>query len=392
VTGDRRRGHVRYGAGAVDHVPDLVAGRGARRVLLVCGRRSFEASGAARMLPGLTRVAEVRRWSGVAANPDAADIVDGLRVVAAFRPDLVLGVGGGSALDTAKLLCAYAGVTDGAELRRRIRAGGRVTTRGPALVLVPTTSGSGSEATHFAVVYLGAEKFSVAGPALRPDTAVLDPALAISGPPYLRASAGVDAVAQAVESLWAAGATDTSRRWARHALRLLLPAVAPFVAEPSGDTAAAMAIGSHLAGRAIDISKTTAAHALSYGITKRYGVSHGHAVALTLGAFLEAHDRPAPERLRPGVDPTVHAAVMAQLRERLGAADGPGLREAFGALLRSVGLATDLAAVGAVTPEDRAALAASVNAERLGNNPVTFSDLELARLLDLPDRARDPLN
>src|SRR5699024_1895 len=121
---------------------------GARRVLLVCGRRSFEASGAATMLPQLQQVAQVRRWSDFSPNPDAADVARGVAEVAAFNPDLVLAVGGGSAMDMAKLLCAYAGrnepVTD------LIRAGATITARSLGLVLAPTTSGSGSEATHFA--------------------------------------------------------------------------------------------------------------------------------------------------------------------------------------------------------------------------------------------------
>jgi alcohol dehydrogenase len=376
---------VRYGEGAVARTPEVVAATGARRVLLVCGASSFEASGAAAMLPDLARVARVRRWSDFAPNPDAADLLAGLRLVDECQPDLVLGVGGGSAMDMAKLLAGFAGTVDGGRLRAAIRSGDRITARAAGLVLASTTSGSGSEATHFAVVYLGADKFSVAGPALRPDVVILDPALTVSGSAYQRATSGIDAVAQAVESLWAVAATAASRRWAGHALRLLLPAIERHVQAPGGDATKAMAIGSHLAGRAIDISRTTAAHALSYRITKRYGVSHGHAVALTLGAFIEAHDGAPADRLR--VDPRVHAAVMAGIAGRLGAPDGrhaldrQGARAAFQALLRRLGLETSLSAVGARTPGERAELAAAVNAERLGNNPVAFTGAELTRLI-----------
>lgn len=378
---------VRYGVGAVLGTPQLVAERGARRVLLVCGGRSFEASGAARMLPELERRAVVRRWSEFAPNPDAADLARGLKIMESEAPDLVLGIGGGTAMDLAKLLCAFRGVTD---ISEAVRAGAPITLREPGLVLTPTTSGSGSEATHFAVVYLGDEKYSVAGPALRPDAVILDPALTVTGSRYQRATSGIDAVAQAIESLWAVGATAASRRWARHALGLLLPAIEAYVTDPAPDAAArAMAIGSHLAGRAIDISRTTAAHALSYGITKRYGVSHGHAVGLTLGAFLAAHDRPEPGVLR--VDPTGHgelrvdaaghAAAMAEIFSRLGAAGGRDARACWAALMRRLDLDPRLSAAGATTAADRAALAASVNAERLGNNPVSFTPAALAALV-----------
>jgi alcohol dehydrogenase class IV len=376
---------VRYGEGAVRQVPELVAGFGARRVLLVCGRRSFEASGAARILPGLLQVAAVCRWSDFAANPDASDLVSGLTLAEDFRPDLVLGVGGGSALDLAKLLCAFAGIPDAAKLAAAIRAGDRITGRDTRLVLVPTTSGSGSEATHFAVVYLGEEKFSVAGDPLRPDLAVLDPALSLSGSAHQRASSGIDAVAQAIESLWAVGATGRSRRWAGHALGLLLPAIESYVHQPTAPAARAMAIGSHLAGRAIDISRTTAAHALSYGITKRYGVSHGHAVALTLGGFLEVHTGPPPGSLRPGVDPATHREVMAEILGRLGAAGGADARARFQALVGRLGLAARLPEVGITTVESWRELVRMVNAERLGNNPVRFDQAGLAAIAGWAD-------
>ncbi len=373
---------VRYGYGAVDALPRVVAELGASRVLLICGKRSFEASGAARVLPELERVATVLRWSDFAPNTDAADLVRVLAAAADFRPDLVLAVGGGSAMDLAKLVCAYDGQTDQEALHAAIRSGARVSERRVKLVLVPTTSGSGAETTHFAVVYIGDDKYSVAGPVLRPDAVVLDPGLTVSGSAYQRATSGIDAVTQAIESLWAVGATPTSRRWARHALGYLLPAIEPFVTTADTEAARAMSIGSHLAGRAIDISKTTVSHALSYGITKRYGVSHGHAVSLTLGVFLEAHADAPPERLRPGVDPASHTAAMAEILTALGVADGAEARARFTTLLHRIGLETDLAKVGAATPQDRQALAESVNAERLGNNPVRFTTADLTALLE----------
>src|SRR5690606_23497641 len=136
---------VRYGPVAIECLPEVVAEAGARRVLLVCGTRSFAASGAERVLPRLEQVADVRRWSDFAPNPDVRDLVRGLSVAEEFGPDLVLGVGGGTAMDLAKLICAFPGVTDEAELAGAIRRGGAVTARRPRLVLAPTTSGSGSE-------------------------------------------------------------------------------------------------------------------------------------------------------------------------------------------------------------------------------------------------------
>jgi len=373
---------VRYGNGAIHGLAEVVSGLGARRVLLVCGGRSFEASGAAAALTDLERVAQVRRWSDFRANTDAADLVHGLSIMDEFGPDLVLGVGGGSAMDMAKLLCAFAGVTDEVRLHEAIHAGAPAAGRGPRLVLAPTTSGSGSEATHFAVVYIGEEKFSIADQSLLPDAVILDPALTLSGSAYQRATSGIDAVAQAVESLWAVGGSPVSRRYARHALGHLLPAIETFVNAPDDASARGMAIGSHLAGRAINVSKTTAAHALSYGITKRYGLSHGHAVAMTLGAFIESHATAPAEALQPAISPERHAEAMELVLAALGATDPADGRARFVGLAGRIGLTIGLAGIGADDQVAIKALAATVNAERLGNNPIRFDEAGLVEILN----------
>lgn len=375
------RRDVRYGPGAIHLLPALVEEWAGRRVLLVCGGRSFEASGAAAMLPGLEQVAQVRRWSGFRSNTDAADLAEGLAIAAEFDPDVIVGIGGGSTMDMAKLLCAFPHIGDRDKLYDAIRVGDPIALRGPRLALAPTTSGSGSEATHFAVVYIGSAKFSVAGESLLPDAVILDPALTTSSSEHQRATSGIDAVAQAIESLWAVGATDDSRLYARRALRVLMPAIEDFVDAPAPGPARAMALGSYLAGRAIDISKTTAAHAMSYGLTKRYGVSHGHAVALTLGAFIEVHARAGSNDLQAGLTPQAHAEALSTVTAALGAGDPAEARLRFTELGRRLGLEMSLAGIGVTTAEQLEELAATVNTERLGNNPVRFDGGGLTVLL-----------
>ena len=371
------------GAGSVERLPEVVRSLGAGRVLLVCGTRSFEASGAARVLPDLEAVAEVVRFSGFRPNTDARDLATGLDLIAEHRPDLVLAVGGGTAMDMAKLLVAYAGRSSD-RLDATIAAGERITDRELGLVLVPTTSGSGAEATHFAVVYLGSDKHSIAGPALRADAVVLDPELSLSGSAHQRATSGIDAVAQAIESLWATGADDDSRTHARQALTLLLPALVPYVTSDAPDPQLAHDVthGAHLAGRAIDISKTTAAHALSYGLTKGYDVPHGHACGLTLGAFIAAHADASADELQDGVEVRSHRAVMDEILALLGASDGAAAHRRIDGLLAEVGLAPGLAANGVTTATQRRALAEGVNVERLGNNPVVYDTAGLEALLE----------
>lgn len=371
---------VAYGDRSVLRVPGHVEALGAKRVLLVCGRTSFEASGASAMLPDLESVAKVHRWSDFAPNTDAADLRNGLGIMRGLEPDVVIGVGGGSAMDMAKLLCTFRDVQDG-DVLAAIRSGAMLDRRRGRLFLVPTTSGSGAEATHFAVVYIGDGKYSIAGDGMRPDAVALDPTLSVSGSVYQRATSGIDAVCQAIESLWAAGATDRSRHFARVGLRLLLPAIEGFVNHPEAESARAMCIGSHYAGRAIDISRTTAAHALSYTITKRYGVSHGHAVALTMSAFLARHAAAGVGELSQNVSAGEHQRAMATILDAFGAETGQTASDRFSALLDEIGLERRLSGVGIRTDEERRAIAGAVNVERLGNNPIRFTYNQLSDLL-----------
>ncbi|MFJ9556027.1 phosphonoacetaldehyde reductase [Nocardiopsis sp. NPDC101807] len=371
---------VRYGRGSVSSVPELVESLSAGRVLIVHGARSFEESGASRMLGSFDGRTRVWQWYGFAPDPDIEDLERGLALVREMRPDTVVAVGGGSAMDMAKMLCAFEDVPPH-EIEDRVRSGEPVDRRRMGLALVPTTAGSGSEATHFAVLYVGDAKFSVSGRALLPDAVAIDPELSESCSAHRRAVSGMDAVSQAIESLWAVGACEESRNLARRGLKVLLSGIEDFVLLPHAGASRAMAVGSHLAGRAINLSRTTGAHALSYGLTRRHGVDHGHAVALTLGAFMDVHTRAAASDLRPGVRWSTHRRAVDDLVRLFGASDPAGLGESFAGLGRRLGLAMELSAVGVRTSAEARELAGTVNAQRLRNNPVDFSHEELTDLL-----------
>lgn len=366
---------VEYGLGAVHSLAHYLGKRSTTKVLVVCGRRSLIASGAERAIEALERVSTVVRWHEFSPNVSIEDLAAGVSVARDFMPDVIIGIGGGSAMDMAKLLAfAHATVSPSMDLETVVRTSPEPHHPTPQLVLVPTTSGSGSEATHFAVAYIGADKFSVAHRSMYATHVILDPELILSGSPHQRATSGIDAVCQSIESWWARGATDHSRRLARHALSLLTGSIRSFVSSPTTPTARAMLLGAHLAGRAIDISKTTGAHALSYHLTSAYSIDHGNAVALTLGRFIERHSNDS--------DPALQIVMRGILRA-IGAADGVSGRVAFETLVSDIGLVNDLADVVA-DPAAIAAWVATVNVQRLGNNPVTMSTDDLTSLVSTP--------
>lgn len=363
-----------FGDHTIAELPRIVRERGLSRILLVTGKQSFTSSGAAEILPSLRQAAEVEIWSDFAPNPEVSDLVAGARIVAALQPDGIVAIGGGSVLDMAKLLTVF-GDTDPARIADGVR-GNAVTERRRTLILVPTTSGSGSEATHFAVAYIGEEKFSVAHPSLLPDYVVLDPSLTASASRYQKATSVIDAFAQAVESHWARGADSASRAFAVSAMHDLAGCATAFL-DGDADATVQAARGSHLAGRAIDISKTTGPHALAYGLTKRHGISHGHAVATTLGTFARLHARTAAAgRGSDGLNQDLSIVADA-----IGAASIDDIGDQIDRFARDLGLELRLSALG-VPRSDLALMASTVNVQRLGNNPVELTEGDIVDVLN----------
>ena len=369
-----------FGARAIEVLPSHAKEQNPARILLVTGKASFDLSGASRVVAELEGHATLLRWSDFDPNPSDSDLSRGIKALNEFRPEMVIAVGGGSVMDMAKLLCAFAGSTDlSADLQSAIATGYLRHRRAAHLVLAPTTAGSGSEATHFAAIYVGTKKHSVASPSILADFVVLDPDLAVSASRYQKATSGIDAVCHAMESIWAVGSTALSRRFAVEALSLLIPALPSWVVG-NEQVARDVVAGSHLAGRAIDISKTTGPHAMSYSLTKQCGISHGHAVALTFGAFAAAHSTATAGRLHPGLSLTAHETALHTLAQALALPAQTDIADWFGRYCAQLGLDLGLLRHG-VTQRSLTWLAQGVNVERLTNNPLVMTESDLRDIL-----------
>ena len=219
---------------------DWLSGR--QDVVLVTGRSSFAKCGAEGFFAGFLQGKDVTHLATVGENARLEDVEE-KRMQLPQKIDTFIAVGGGTVIDTTKLLRGFSGVP---------------------FLAVPTTAGTGAEATRFAVYYDRGKKCSADDVRYLPTDQVLIPEFCESASVYQKASCAFDAYAQAVESLWAKGATEESKEYARKALELM----------KNGQ----QLLGSYWAGRAIDISRTTAAHAFSYYMTANYGVPHGEAV------------------------------------------------------------------------------------------------------------------
>lgn len=368
-----------FGEGTLQNLREVLLAEQPARVLLVSGKRSFESSGSAReMLPILSGI-NLQRFCEFSQNPKIEDIRRGVELVKQFSPDLVVAVGGGSVIDMAKLINGIAAqsvdceaVVKGTEL---IREPGR------PLVAIPTTAGTGSEVTHFAVAYIGHSKYSVAHPNLLPTYSIVDPRLSYDMSPGLTGTTGLDALCQATESFWAVQATDVSREYAAQAIETLLASLEQAVINPSPRVRRDMAWGALLAGKAINLSKTTAPHAISYILTSMFGIPHGHAVALSLGKCFLANAEAAPQQIRHPLGAGFKAEVMDRLYSLYGAKDAKGCDLRIRTLLKAIDFQSSFQEAGIQGEEALELIASNINVERLNNHPVSLTTMGLRQLL-----------
>lgn len=329
---------------------------GTGRVLVVASPGTVARTGLTRWLPP-----EAKIYTGFRPNPTVAQAVSAAAARAAHGADLVLGVGGGSALDVAKAARVLPG--DPARADELIDGRARVPVDRAGLVLVPTTAGTGSEVTRFATLYRGTRKVSLDAAAVAADWAVVDPALTDSCPPELTWSCAFDALAHAVESMWSVRSTTLSRHYAESALRHLVPVIAGADDVPSEKDRDRLSEASTFAGLAIDITRTTAAHALAYPLTAHLGVPHGLACALNLTWLAPMVQHAPPDRV---VDPR-GTDVVRQAVDVLCAVLGPELGDAVRTLLARRGFPVGCAAGPAVV--DRL-LAEGLSSDRMTGTPV----------------------
>lgn len=299
-------------------------------------------------------------------NPKCDSVLKGLRLFEDQHCDMLISVGGGSPIDVAKSIKAFVGMDASKPCVKQSIVPNRI----PHLA-IPTTAGTGSEATHFAVIYYEGKKYSVADTSLTPDYVVLDAELLSGLPLYQRKATMFDALCHAIESYWSVKATKTSRAFAGEAIVKFMEAYPSYLANTlSGNQA--MLQAAHLAGKAINLTTTTAAHAMSYKMTSLYGIAHGHAVSLCLPhvwQYMLTH----MEGLRDGLTTTGVQQSFRDIASFLGF-DTPERASRF-----LIDLTKDLGMdVPALRSTDELnVLAQSVNVQRLSNNPIALDATDL---------------
>jgi alcohol dehydrogenase len=269
-----------FGEGAAGGVAERIRLLG-QRCLAVCDRIVAETPAAARALAGIESVG---RFQDVDPNPTVANVNALTAMARALEADVIVAIGGGSAIDCAKAAAAVA-PGDGDSIEPYHTGGAKLETTPLPLVAMPTTAGTGSEVTPVAVLDDRAQgvKAPLAGPMLYPALAVVDPLLTHSMPKFLTACTGMDALSHAMEGYWSIHHQPICDAFAMEAARLVFQKLETACREPeNAEARRAMSYAALLAGMAFQLPKNAMVHACSYPLSNRFHLPHGAACAFTL--------------------------------------------------------------------------------------------------------------
>jgi alcohol dehydrogenase len=312
-------GRVIAGEQALAALPSMLPAAGPVLLVTSAGARR---RGLPAILAELEHAGRLTVLDQVTPNPELDFLDDTIGPLRQHAFGAVVAIGGGSVIDAAKVIAVALAQPGTRPLHAALRSGQAVEwRRDVALVAIPTTSGTGAEVTPFATVWDCAQgaKYSVAGAALVPDYAVLDPRLTYSLPYQETLHTALDALSHAVESLWNVHRNPVSSAFAQRALQLGCAALPRALAEP-GDAQARASLqeASLLAGLAISQTRTAIAHAVSYPLTARHQMPHGLACSFTLGALIDFHLAQAPaDPFRPVLEPVRALLATLGLKEEV---------------------------------------------------------------------------
>ncbi|MFZ4764662.1 MAG: iron-containing alcohol dehydrogenase [Roseimicrobium sp.] len=272
-----------FGNGALQRLGELARELGGSRALVVSDPGIVKAGHTGRAVALLEAAGlAVRVFDHVHENPSTRDVDECAADARAFGADLLIGLGGGSSMDTAKG-CNFI-LTNGGRMHDYWGVG-KATKPMLPLIAVPTTSGTGSECQSFALISdeVTHVKMACGDEKAAAKIALLDPELTVSQPPFVTAVTGIDAIAHALETAVTRKRNPLSSTYSRQAFRFLVRSFERVLRDPGDlEARAHMQLGAAFAGIAIENSMLGAAHSCANPLTAEYGIVHGQAVGLML--------------------------------------------------------------------------------------------------------------
>lgn len=277
------RTRIVCGAGKLEALGDLAVELGAKRVLVVSDPGIIAAGHSQRGIEILKRAGlEASLFGEIQENPSTRHVAVGVAAANEFKPDLLVGLGGGSAMDCAKGINFL--YTNGGQIKDYWGVG-KATKPMLPMIAVPTTAGTGSETQSFALISdeVTHVKMACGDKKAACKVALLDPELTVTQPPRVTALTGIDAISHAVETYVTNKRNTISLLFSREAFRLLAANFGTVLQSPKDlQGRANMQLGACFAGMAIENSMLGIAHSLANPLTAHYGIPHGQAVSVML--------------------------------------------------------------------------------------------------------------
>jgi len=368
------------GFNSINSLRSILAELSTKKIFLLNDRNSYTVCGAKKAIEPLIDKYKVACFDEFESNPNINDLCRGIDAFNVAESDLVLAVGGGSVMDMAKMINFFA--ANRLSPQKYLEGKTANLRKGLPLITVPTTAGTGSEATHFAVLYIGNEKFSVAHEYILPDAAIVDPQFTMSLPARITAETGMDAFSQAIESYWCINSNDQSKLFAAEAISLAFSNLAEAVNSQTAESRQSMSKAAHLAGKAINITQTTASHAVSYPITSFFNIPHGHAVALTLSCFLVYNFNVTPDDVADKRGADYVKKTIREISSILDCGDVLDAKETIDGFMKKIGLETKLTSLGIKSEKDiELIIQHGFNPARVKNNPRFVNEESLRQIL-----------
>ena len=315
-------------------------------------------------------------FSDYSSNPVYEDVCKGIDLFQITKCDTILAVGGGSSIDVAKCIKLYCQMS-----RSKLYLEQDYKDTGVKLIAIPSTAGTGSESTRYAVIYYEGQKQSVTHDSIIPNVSILEPKVLKTLPLYQKKCTMLDALCQGIESWWSVNSTEESYEYSRKAIELIMANWRKYIFESDDEAAANIMLAANYGGRAINITQTTAAHAMSYKITSLYQLPHGHAVAVCLPEIWTYMVNHMDQCLDPRGSEYLKG-IFLDISKAIGCENPKEAIGTFRQMMSELEMAHPTAEPGHRT-SDIELLSTSVNPVRLKNNPIKLNEETIHSLYEV---------
>ena len=370
------------GNGSIKNLKKILKKNQFRNIFYISGKSNLQKPNRDRIEAIIQKEANYFHYDEIHPNPTIEGVKNAINSFNNQSFNAIVALGGGSALDIAKCVSIFS--KNEGEIEDYLLMKKKFESKGTPLILIPTTSGTGSEATHFAVIFIEKTKYSLAHPIyLKADYAIIDPELTYTMPKKVTAYTGLDALSQGIESYWNINSTKKSKKYASKSIKLVMHNLLDAVHNPNEKNRYNMAIAANLAGKAINITKTTACHSISYPITSYFKVPHGQAVALTLPQMILYNSQVSENDLLDKRGVQYVKKIMREIISILKVSSFIGAKKKIEKLIISIGLEIKLNKIGIKTEKDiEIIISNGFNPERVKNNPRKLTETNLRKILN----------